>query len=609
MGSIRKLCALLLIALAVSANAQLTRWRLGGPALILDMPGDPGAGGVKWHEASVYNFLPTSWSADSPDATLEVSSSIKSLDNDKRIQTLATSLGDKVGTTTSSKVSGCPSVYFSIGSRSGVIIQDDYKQWIVLGTPKTQAGNAIIAQCIQSISVERGGTPRWVRRNVGQTKMNAPLPYELSLEAPKGDSDRRNSYELFFDGFEVTSFVETPGEGMKFELAKTLNEYVNGEKAIAGTEDFKSKRTRIKGNGYTGEQFDLEFRRKNKDYFIKTLFIGDDKRVARVSMVGNQGNDKHIEYAQRIFDGLKVSDANFDGLEPRQAGDEGIWIDFPKDLTKDSAGGTSFRQYGCFIGNYAVDVRITDKTPGIGDNQEQLIDFIEAKFKGQIKDAKDMDTDRSRTTVNGLDARTLKINYKSKGVGTLRYAMAIFGPDKNYVIELIGYESQKDLFERIFDTASVKVAASPSWRMTPVGEGGISMLAPPSFKADKGPADEEGADSIISGIVNEDGVIALITEIRYKTGAPMPGAMLNRMAKTLFGVLKVDYEVAEQRPFEVGSSQGLRAFMKAKQGGKEIPADMIILRRGKYLWVMVVLSNPGIKQAVVNHYSIINSIQ
>jgi hypothetical protein len=72
--------------------------------------------------------------------------------------------------------------------------------------------------------------------------------------------------------------------------------------------------------------------------------------------------------------------------------------------------------------------------------------------------------------------------------------------------------------------------------------------------------------------------------------------------------MKVEYTIEEQRPFEVGNSSGIRAIAKASQGGKELPADLIIVRRGQYLWAMLLLSNPADRQSVMNRYSIINSL-
>lgn len=602
-------CIAAVLSQVGAANAQLSRWRLGGPALILNLPGDPHAGGVKWHKADAYGFLPTSWSGEDKDALIEVSSEYGNSDPAKKAEELATALGDKVSNASAVKISNCPGLYFNVGNRLVLVLKDEFKLWIVVGTAKTASGADIVNRCLGSISVERGGNQRWVRRNLGQTKMNAPLPFELSKDQSKAEFEKRNSYELFFDGLEVTSFVETPGEGKRFEYAKAVNDYPNGEKTIAGTENFKVKRTKIKGNGYTGDQFELEFKRGNKEYFVTTLFIGDENRVARMSVVGNPTNGKHREYADRIMAGLAVSDANFDELEPRQAGAEGIWIDFPKNLERDSAGGTSFRQYGAFVGNYGVDLRVVDKAPGVGDNPDQLMDFMEAKFKGQAKDVKDFDSDRSRTSVNGLAAYTLKLKYKSKGTGTLRYGMAILGPDKNYVIELIGYDSQKDLFERILDTATVQVPPPIGWTMMPVGESGISMLAPKSVSLKKEASDDSGYDSFVTGIINEGNVIATVTELHYKGAAPAPGTILSQLSKVLFGAMKVETRITEQRPFEAGDALGVRAYMKASMGGNEVPADMIVLRKGNYIWALIVLSNPNDKQAVINHYSIINSIR
>jgi hypothetical protein len=53
-------------------TAAFSRWALGRPSLLVDMPGDPSGGGVAWAEKPLYSIFPNSWSAEGGGVRIEV---------------------------------------------------------------------------------------------------------------------------------------------------------------------------------------------------------------------------------------------------------------------------------------------------------------------------------------------------------------------------------------------------------------------------------------------------------------------------------------------------------------------------------------------------------
>lgn len=63
---------LLFVSIGLVKGQEVSRWALGRPALLIDMPADPGAGGVAWAERPMYSIFPNAWSAEGSGVRIEV---------------------------------------------------------------------------------------------------------------------------------------------------------------------------------------------------------------------------------------------------------------------------------------------------------------------------------------------------------------------------------------------------------------------------------------------------------------------------------------------------------------------------------------------------------
>lgn len=590
----RFLAFFIVLATVALAPAQFSRWQLGNPSLILDLPGDPGGGGVAWHETT-FSILPTSWSSENADLRVEVAEAYATLTS----ASLATKLGGTAASIRTTRISGYPANLFTVGSRQCVLIEAPGRTWAVVATPKTSAGSGLVDRVTSSIVVERSGEKRWVQRSLGNSRMNATIPFELAEESLSATSDKR-TYELHFDDFGVRASVASAGEGMKVDLPKTIQSTIDDEKNAPGTKDFKVERSKIKRDQLEGELITMTFNR-GRAYKRSVFFSLDGGALLRVTLDGKGDNAAHTDYANRVLESLKISSVNFANFAPRPVGNEGVWLDLPKDLEKIDA-----NNYNVYAGAFQINVRVT---PVSGpQNPDQLLDFLEAKFK-MAKDARDFKSERSSRQINGLEAKVLKTGYKGKGRAdqTMQYGLVIYMPDRVIVAEMICEEQQKGYLERIIDTARAEIATPSGWSRIMAGDSGLTMLAPRvQLTRPAGDAEIEGE---VNFNVQADGLMAMVVEFKYK-GDPKPStAAAMQIFKTLEKTIDATGKIVSQQPIEIGNHSGLRLGVEYQRTEGKALGDIVVLRRGKYLWTFMSVCNPDKPEAMKLRSVLLNSLQ
>lgn len=592
---VRRLSVFLLAFLSVApASAQLSRWQLGNPSLILDLPADPNGGGVPWHDSGL-SLLPTSWRAESDDLRVEIAEAYTGLDQ--------AALSGKLGGTPSSpqalKISGFPATLFNVGSKQCALIVAPGRTWAVVSTPKTSAGAALAGKIMSSIVVERSGEKRWVQRSLGGTRMNATIPFELA-DDPFDTTSSRRTYELHFDDFGVKASVSRAAEGMKVDFGKTIQSTIDDEKNAPGTKEFKAERLKIKRDQLEGELVSMTFTR-GRSYKRSVFFAMDEGALLRITLDGRSDNPSHADYMSRIIDSLRISSVNFTNFAPRQVGSEGVWFDLPKDLEKIDA-----NNYNAYAGAFQINVRVT---PVSGpQNPDQLLDFLEAKFK-MAKDARDFKSERSSRQINGLEAKVLKTGYKGKGRAdqTMQYGLVIYMPDRVIVAEMICEEQQKAYLERIIDTARAEIATPAGWSRIMAGDSGLTMLAP-KVQLTR-PAGDAEIESEVNFNVQADGLMAMVVEFKYK-GDPKPSsAAAMQIFKTLEKTIDSTGKIVSQQPIEIGNHTGLRLGVEYQRAEGKALGDIVVLRRGKYLWTFMSVCNPDKSEAMKLRSVLLNSLQ
>jgi ribosomal protein L21E len=592
------------ILAASQPQAQFSRWQLGNPSLVIDLPGQPGGGGVAWHDSGL-GILPTSWSAEDDHLRVEISERY----GDKTAQQAAQELGSKLQSKTSNaselKISGMPALRFSAGQRTGVVIAAEGRSWTVLITPKTQTGAGQVQHVLGSIVLERWGNPRWVRRSVGNTNVNAEMPYEMAAEIDEPNPNRK-SYELHFNDISVRAFTERPNEGGKIDFQKSFDSYIEGEKNQPGTTDFSVTKTRVDQDRFKGQGATISLKRDNKAYKIHLVAGMSDGNYVRVGATARGDRPDHEGLCTRIVNSVKVSGVNFSPFEPRQIGNEGIWFDAPKDFDAPGGGGGR-RTTGIYAGGFAVDVSLTDVN--VPANLPQLMGFLETKHKPQ-GNPRDYQCDFSKILVDGLEANIMRMRFKEAGRGdfTCKYAMAIGAPDKIILAEMIANESQADYLERFMATAKVEVKAPDGWQRHAIGAGQMTMLLSKPPKNDKlePPA---GATSQFAVSFDEEGILGEAIETTYASNPPMPGLKVREYFEAIRKAANTTGRIVEQRPYQVGGRSGILAKLSFDIPNGVIEGDMVVVTRGNTMWMVAVLYRSDQPGSNYRRTVILNSIK
>ncbi|MBS1714166.1 MAG: hypothetical protein JST30_07490 [Armatimonadetes bacterium] len=584
-----------------SASAETGRWQLGNPSLIIDLPGEPTGGGVSWHEG--LGVLPTSWSSESADLRVEVSEQYGDPSPEKAAETLAGKLGGSVSGGKAGQVSGQPSSTFQIGKAWGLTIAAEGRVWSVLASPKTAAGATMASSVLGSVVLEQWGTPRWVRRCLGKTRLNAELPYELAAE----NGGRPGGFELHFSDFVVTASVSEADEGHTIDFDGTVKQAPALEKARTGTTDFTSKTEKVERDGFRAFVVTMTFHRGSKSYVLTELFTMDEGRLLRVNMTGRQGNAEHEAWAARVLDTLKVSSVDLASFAPRSLGNEGVWFDAPRPFSGPTASGST-RTYAVDFGAFGCDVRVVD-TGGNDQDLDQLMDFAEARFKPK-DDVKDYSSDVTRKFVDGVEARVLRVQYKRKGRGDfeVRSAIALGLPDRLVLLEVVANEAQAPYIDRVIGTARVEIPAPSGWKRRSFGSSGFSYMFGKDHETPES-SDNFGAKTL-STILDGEGILAEIHEMTFEGAPPMAGILVNQVFQRVKSLLKVEGKIAEQRPYGFGARTGVYATLEFEhpQAGK-VKIDLIVVRRGSVAHAVMILPTPGDALARVSRAALINSLR
>ncbi|HZH98674.1 MAG TPA: hypothetical protein VEX38_06855 [Fimbriimonadaceae bacterium] len=605
----RAVClAALLVFGSATASAQLSRWQLGNPSLILDLPGNPSAGGVAWAQTGLMAILPTSWSSESADLRAEVAYNYTSESPSAMAAGLGAELGFSVENLSQSQLSGYPAAFYSLKGRPAASILADGKGWTVLLTPKTSAGVQQAQEVLRSMVLERSGSPRWVRRSLGNTKLVAELPYEPAPR-PGRSTEKRAVFELHFADYAVEGSVEQAGEGMEINYEGTVKGFIEREKSRPETKNFTSKRERIQRDRMKGDLVTLEFDRGNKKARFIAAFVLDGNQLVRLDITEDRSTTEHEGFSSRIVQSLQMALVRLNGFVPQQVGAEGVWLDSPKPF--ESAGGTAeLRRYGVFGGAFAVDVRVQALPEEVKQNYDQFVSIQQAALTPSGK-VKELSSDVTKRLIDGIDARVLRLKYKEAGRGdfTNRVALVIFLPDRTFVADMIANEEQTAYLERIIETARVEMPTPAGWSRHALGEGSLSVLLPAAPKNEKFDKPYSGVDYAVLSEFDAPGLIGELQEHKYTGAVPLPSLILRNQINRLKEVLKTEVKLTDQRLYDVGGRSGVLGDIEIQtKSGNVAPGNVLILK-GRDRAFIIVLINDASRPNHLSRAIVLNSLR
>ena len=602
---VRHLLACLILIVPCFAEAQLSRWQLGNPSLIIDLPGDPSGGGVTWHDGP--SIFPTSWSAESEDVRVEVAEAYSSGGTDVLATQLAAKLQGELSDRRPTTVSGQPAVRFSVGQAQALVVSDEGRSWIVVLRPKTSEGLGLTAQIFQSIVLERWGTPRWVRRNLGGSRLNAELPFEPAATWDF-DSVSRQKYESHFSDFGVEASVTSPSEGSKFDLDKTVVSNIDSEKKLPGTSEFSSETTRLERGDLKGYVVTIRLKRGTKSYVMTNFFGLDNGRLVRVILSGRKENAEHEAWADRIINSLRLSAVNFANFSPRQVGTEGVWFDAPAEFQLDKEE-ERLKRFGLDFMGFGCDVRVQTLLDGVTQDIDQFMAIEEAALTPR-GDVRDLSTETLSRFVDGVEARILRMKYKSPGRSDLdhRAAIVLFLPDRTVVAELISTEGQLGYLDRLIDTARIELPVPAGWTRQQVGSSGLTFLFGKTGEKPE-QASRLGGEAVSRSFVDDD-IFVEVVELTYSGAAPSAPILATQLFADLKATIKREGRITAQRSTVVGSRTGVAWTLEFDHptAGK-VPIDMIVVRKGDTAVAIVVLPTTRSTATSIKRAVVLNSLK
>jgi hypothetical protein len=323
------------LLLNVGAQGQdLSRWALGRPSLLIDMPGDPGGGGVDWAERPMYSIFPSAWSAEGSGVRIEVARIYTS----KTPTELMAEVGQKIGTAMTPRgrgeLSGREFVNFMNATRMAVAIGNDGgvlggASWVVVATYKDQAGQALAGAIFDSIKVEREGARHWALRSLGPTFLAAELPFELTAVTKSSDRDGTRRYESSFDGMDIRVTEETPSPGATFEKEATLKDFIDGDRNRPGVTNFTFTREKYKLDNREGDLITKNFKRGSRSYRIYEIAFIEKRGAVIASLQIDPTRADHQQTTERFLRTLKTTVNPIFGWKTYAIGKDGLYIDLP----------------------------------------------------------------------------------------------------------------------------------------------------------------------------------------------------------------------------------------------------------------------------------------
>lgn len=586
----------------ISVQAQ-SRWALGRPSLLIDLPADPRAESVSWAERSAFSYLPNSWVAEGSGVRFEIARIYTNNSPADVLSEVGRKLNVAMSAQSSGVVSGRKFVNFSNASRMIAVIGADESApggttWVVMAIYNNASGMNLANQLFNSIVVEREGRRNWALRSLGNTFLVAELPYAFSRRVKAGDNDLLHRYELHFDGMDIEVREESPQPNMYFEKDKTIEGLIEDNRSLHGVTDFTFTREPTKLGNKNAEIINMRFKQGYREYLLQKIALIEKQKAVLVSIKIDPKRKDHLQAAEKLFRTLRLSTVTITGWKNYPVGPNGLYMDLPKapDAPKQVNAVTIYNVSGALS---EIEVREIDTS----QTTAYLPDFS-AKNWLQIQTAlTSMKTEATieKRLIDGIEARLIKITHTKDKNTFQRRILMIFAPNNNWIVDVMVANGAEDYFERLLPSIRVQVP-SPRFIRQSFGKLGVSFHVQDKF------VKVESRKPNIPNIENEelatfnhsDGNFFIMYEVTAKTeetnllteqnGVDFANKLLGGMMQGQ--TVKVKANLRDSYPINIDGVEGLHLVfdVNAEGSDKESPmqADFVLLQQGKILWTVFV---------------------
>jgi len=617
--------AVIFMVLPVSGQEGLSRWALGRPSLLIDMPGDPSGGGAAWAEKSMYSIFPSSWSAEGSGVRVEVARIYTA----KSPTDLLAEIGQKVSVpmtpTGRGQLSGREFVNFSGSNRIAAVIGNDGgvmggASWVVMATYKDAAGRALAGTIFEGIKVEREGARHWAIRSLGPTFLASELPFELT-KIPSNESGRTRS-ESSFDGMDVRVTDETPSAGSSFDKETTLKNFIDGYRGRAGVTEFTSTREKYKLDTRDGDLVTMTFKRGNRSYRVYDIAFIEKQRAVVASIQIDPNRADHADTTSRILRSLKTALNPVYGWKTYDVGGKGLYMDLPVAPSAPKMMG-SVQVYNSDTPLAMTEIRQLEVGyPSAHDpdfSAKQYFEMQQALSANQKFELQGID----KLLIDGLEARLVRATWKNGQAVNKRQILTIYGYETQWIIDMLASKETDLYMERVMQSVRVRIPFHPTAIRQSFGSMGVSFIVGDKRLEPK--ITQNAADPDFtreeSATMQMDKSILAVYEMVFKNAAP---PITDERGKTFMdGFLRGLSQAAGVQltatqlssfPINIDGIAGKHIIYDISAGGKQdsvvIQADFIMLGQDKKFWTATVITNyDGGLTARYNRARILNSLR
>lgn len=607
------------ISVQQASGQGLSRWALGRPSVLIDLPDDPRAGAVTWSEQTMYSILPNSWIAETEGVRVEVARIYGRQSATDTFSAIAQKLAAPIAPQNVRDISGRPTVANKSNTRAIAVAGTEPglsygTHWAFVFTFSSAAGAALADQIFNSIVIEREGRQNWTLRSLGRTNLSAELPFEMAPDSHRTGSETETRYELNFDGLEIKVLQQEQRSGGRFDADKTINSIIADNKGRPGVTDFVAYRGKTKlGDKQQADLATMTFRRGSRQYKILETVVVSGTTAILASITTDPNLPQHARIADRVFNTLRFTGAVIYGWKPYPVGTTGLYLDLPKAPDPQRiVNGTPTS--GVFTGPMAVDVREVASTAYDPEfASRQMLDFMKA-WPGH----KDVQGTIEKRLIDGLEARLLRTTHKNGSFTNHRHMLLIYSFDRFWAIDAIAAENEKDYLERLINSAAVQLPVPASMKRQQIGQMGVSLVVGPEFlKTEKKetPNDPLFASDETAGTSLGAGAL-IVAEMTYKHDAPRADNAVGMEAVNglLRGVsssmgMTLTAKLRDSFPVNLGGTEGLHFILDVTVGTRTVQGDFLILTEGRRWWTTFVLSDAGRLESRSARSQVVNSIR
>lgn len=618
--------AVIVLVLSTAVFSQdLSRWALGRPSLLIDMPADPAGGGVAWAERPMYSIFPNAWSAEGSGVRIEVARVYTA----KGPADLITEIGQKIGTPMQAQgrgeLSGREFVNFISATRMAAVIGNDGgvlggASWIVVATYKGEAAQSIARAIFDSIKVEREGARHWALRSLGPTFLAAEVPFELTPVAKRGDREGARRYETSFDGLEIRVTEETPSPGSVFERETTLKDFIDGDRNRPGVTNFTFTRSKYKLDNREGDLITKDFKRGSRSYRIYEIAFIEKRSAVIASLQIDPNRPDHQQTTERFLRTLKATINPIYGWKTYAIGKDGLYIDLPV------APGPPKQQNAVTIYESNTPLAMTEiRELTVGYPSAHNPDFS-AKQYFEMQQALGGNTKFElqgidKLLIDGLEARLVRATWRNGENVNQRQILTIYGFEKQWIVDMLASKETAAYMERVMQSVRVRVNALNYTRQS-FGTMGVSFLVSMKHNArvKEDPNDADFARE--ESYYDQDGKsMFAVHEITFrKETVPVTDErgtyFLNSFLKGMGegAGITLQAKLRDSFPVNIDGVEGRHIICDITasnaRANSVIQADVIMLKQEKRLWTAIIITNyEGGLDARFDRARIINSMR